>query len=327
MIYLLLVLGLALVFFINTRRGGKRNFLLFPLFFLLASVFFVYQRPWLSSSDTLFVMDEPAYTVKFKGKSKFERITHEYRGIADVILTEVQTEHNFVSDNGGLVYSVKGMNDIGIDTVFTSIDSMYVNLKLYCGKFPPSSLFIYSSGNMLAFNVQKDSLSFQVKGTDYDSAVLKADDDNPFNQKFASERKPIILIVDDSYSKKLQTFSLDMQRMFPYAEFRSAIRRKGKLITLKKDFDAYISLSHDFSDTLLPCLTLSEPSVNGKTYVDIDNFISQLNRGEPRIKNPFNPEGKRINLTPIKSFLLTVRHHLLSVILFLLSLWILYLLF
>lgn len=174
--------------------------------------------------------------------------------------------------------------DTGIDTVITLKDSVEVIVKAFKGEFLPCTLeAVYASGKTF-LEAREGSNMLSADGLE--SIKLITTDDNAFNQYWSINAKPRFLICSDRSVRYIQQKAFELNSLFHEAVFCPGILRKGKLLSLNKDFNGYIMLGN--AVCILPdsAYVMRLADID---YVSVEAFIENA----PvlcRVKNPGNPD-------------------------------------
>lgn len=174
--------------------------------------------------------------------------------------------------------------DTGIDTVISMKDSVDVIVKAFRGEFPQCTLeAVYASGKAL-YEAANGSNMLSADGLE--SIRLLAADDNPFNQYWSINAKPRFLLCSDRPLRYIQQKAFELNSLFHEAVFYPGILRKGKLLSLNKDFDGYIMLGNTVCILPDSAYVMRLADID---YASVENFLENA----PvlcRVKNPGSPD-------------------------------------
>ncbi len=143
---------------------------------------------------------------------------------------------------------------------------------------------------------------------------LHCNDKNPYNHNIIINNKPIILVLENNYSKHLQEFVFFLQGMYPDYDFRGAISKNDKIISSSDDYAGIILLNDIFNNDLIePFIHINNKDNND--MIRLNKWLLDRSRFTNRIKDPFNA-GKDTKLNAFQKAYLIIKRYGIWILLF-----------
>ena len=313
MIKLIIALIAVIVLIISFIKEKRRKFIFRLICFsVLLFLLFINPRSFLISKPIITYDNSLSFNTDFNDFNKIDAMKEHFEPFYEIIESDTPytySAYHFsdLSDFNNMHFN---FNDTGIDTAFYSDDTLFIRIKTFSGSPIPCSLFIERD---TCFINSKDT-TITIIRSGIKTISLHCNDMNPYNHNIIIDNKPIILILENNYTKHLQEFVFFLQGMYPDYDFKGAISKNDKIISSSDNYAGIILLNDVFSnDQMKPFIHINSEKNND--MIKLNKWLLDRSRFTNRIKDPFS-SGKDTKLNAFKKAYLIIRRYGIWILLF-----------